>query len=1584
MWPYICQFIDKLFHETIEPAVKGAHSHLSTFSFTKIDMGDKPLRINGVKVYTENVDSRQIILDMQISFVGNTEIDVEIKKYFCRAGVKSIQLNGTMRVILEPLIGDMPIIGAVSLFFLRKPLLDINWTGITNILDIPGLNGLSDTVISDIICNYLVLPNRITVPLVGDVQLAQLRFPMPKGVLRIHFLEAQDLIGKDTFLKGMIKGKSDPYAVIHVGRHLFQTKTIKENLNPKWKEVFEALVYENPGQQLEVELFDEDPDKDDFLGSLMIDLAEVHKEQSVDEWFVLDEVATGKLHLKLEWLTLLPTPEKLDQVLASIKADKGQANDGLSSSLLIIYLDSARSLPSGKKVSSDPNPFVQLSVGHTTYESKSGKKVSSDPNPFVQLSVGHTTYESKVRYKTNEPVWEEAFTFLIHNPKRQELDIEIKDEKHACSLGTVNLPLINVMEAEEMTLTQRFPIKSSGPNSTLKLKLALRILSLDSQQKSVSLDSQQKSGQPSLVQVKKSPNFTKDGKKAQPTVSGKTDSNLPATASTSSVDINRKPESYENPGASSSSSQRLVDLNKSSSNLNIASYPGSPTHLSAKEATPSIASDISHPYATQELRQRLRHMQNGTAPPHMPLGQVQLTVRHSSQRNRLIVVVHACRNLIAFSEAGSDPYIRMYLLPDKRRSGRRKTAVVKKTLNPVYDETFDFNVSLIEVHRRTLDVAVKNSGGFLSKDKGLLGKKDRSDPFDLDELLQEFPKKQKEELWENLGKLLTDVLLEFPMEKWSCEIDEDSADEMEVEGSADLKQTMSVIEGVIMVACASVRVIDEDVTYGALLECAIILNGILDALPKSQLFLQISIQRLCESWWEKGLEGKEELGKTAFLMLLEKSLLIKNSARNSEVRANAALLFTEAFPVRDPSFDNEVMDSEIQRQFEVLFSLLEDPQPLVRSTGVLGVCRIATKYWDMIPPTILTDFLKKLIDLASDVSSADVRCSVFKCMAMVTENKLSHPLLEQLLPALKNSLHDNSEKVRVAFVDLLQKIKAVRAAKFWKVCPMEHLLARLETDSRPVGRRIVNLLFNSFLPVNQSEEVWCERCVTLIQMNPMAARKFYQYAHEHTAPTNIAKLMLTIRRCLNACIQRTAREDQDDVENSNKENTSVLEHVLSINDTASMASLLEITVILWRSIRKSLEMNKEALAYTTSKFASVLPGYFRVFKEDRCIVPLILLASFMPAAAVPTFSCGVVSKLRSLEKGATENQYSSLIDCLCQWGQVGHVLEVITDWLTEAMPLKQYNTDERTYLLLLENTAAWTIEKVLPFLINPICEDEASEQKTLVAKQAVEACLTVCKDVIMVGLADPEFQGQILQFSLTVLQAERGYMCLPLLLSVLKEITENCLALTVQNQNEDLLVLLNIAQNVFQKTLETAARRLRKQREEALQLLHAAHVMLADFINVVQDWHAANVLVLHGVFSTILAAVLVELSHYLQKISHAKELTPPETVQDLPPLSSTLLAIIMKSPSLIRSFLSELNESVDSEAVEGVVGLTAVLCILTVVRQGKCKGSDIKSSAASVHIKLQKYYEVVADASDSIERAIYESALKIGNDILQP
>uniref|UniRef100_A0A673LVR2 Extended synaptotagmin-2-like n=1 Tax=Sinocyclocheilus rhinocerous TaxID=307959 RepID=A0A673LVR2_9TELE len=688
MWPYVCQFVEKLFKETIEPAIKEANAHLSTFGFIKIDLGDQPLRINGVKVYSENVDKRQIIMDLQISFVGNTEIDVDVKRYYCRAGIKSIQLHGVLRVILEPLLGSMPLVGALSLFFLKKPLLDINWTGLTNILDIPGLKGFSDHMIQDIISTYMVLPNRITVPLIDEVELAQLRFPMPKGVLRIHFLEAQNLEVKDTYLGGLIKGKSDPYGMLLVSNQLFRSKTIKECLHPKWNEVYEALVYEHSGQHLEIELFDEDPDKDDFLGSLIIDLSELHKEQKVDEWFDLEEVATGKLHLRLEWLSLYPSAEKLDQVY--------MIKHTLAKLFIISFLSSSFALFSillgikEHKVECFLFIFVQ----------QSGKKVSIDPNPFVKLTVGRKMYTSKVRYKTSEPLWEEAFPFLINNPHTQELEIEVRDSKHKCSLGSMRVALGSLLKEVDMTLNQQFPLQNSGPNSTLKLKMALRV--------GVSL--------PSVRVRHTSQNNTCVSPQPQTATST---SNSTVIQPSHNPSCTLAPDTPQGKTGLDGSPVRIAEAGCSVSSLEISSLH---KHQSHRDSTSSLASDISLPSATLELQQRLQQLQNGSGLSQYPLGEVQLTIRHSSQRNKLIVVVHACRNLIALTKDGLDPFIRLYLLPDKSRSGRRKTSTLKKTLNPIYDQSFEFSVSIVELHRRTLDVAVKNGGGLLSKHKVLLGK----------------------------------------------------------------------------------------------------------------------------------------------------------------------------------------------------------------------------------------------------------------------------------------------------------------------------------------------------------------------------------------------------------------------------------------------------------------------------------------------------------------------------------------------------------------------------------------------------------------------------------------------------------------------------------------------------------------------------------------------------------------------------------------------------------------------------------------------------------------------------------------------
>ncbi|XP_070823918.1 extended synaptotagmin-1 [Chaetodon trifascialis] len=448
-WPFIGQYLEKLLVETIAPAIRASSIHLQTLSFTKVNIGDKAVKVVGVKAHTEH-DKRQVMLDLYLSYAGDVEINVEIKKYFCKAGVKGVQLHGKLRVILEPLIGDVPLVGAITMFFIRRPKLDINWTGLTNLLDIPGLNAMSDTMIMDAIASHLVLPNRLTVPLVADLHVAQLRSPLPRGVVRIHLLEAEDLTAKDTVIKGLIDGKSDPYAVLRVGTQIFTSHHVDSNLNPQWREMYEVIVHEVPGQELEVEVFDKDPDQDDFLGRVKVDLDIVKKARVVDDWFNLKDVSSGSIHLRLEWLSLLSSADRLSEVIQKNQNLTSKTADPPSAAILAIYLDQAHELPM--------------------------RKGNKDPSPMVQISVQDTTKESKTCYGTNSPVWEDAFTFFIQDPRKQDIDIQVKDDDRALSLGSLTIPLIRLLATPELTMDQWFQLENSGSASRIYIKFVLRVM----------------------------------------------------------------------------------------------------------------------------------------------------------------------------------------------------------------------------------------------------------------------------------------------------------------------------------------------------------------------------------------------------------------------------------------------------------------------------------------------------------------------------------------------------------------------------------------------------------------------------------------------------------------------------------------------------------------------------------------------------------------------------------------------------------------------------------------------------------------------------------------------------------------------------------------------------------------------------------------------------------------------------------------------------------------------------------------------------------------------------------------------------
>uniref|UniRef100_A0A3B3BD34 Non-SMC condensin II complex, subunit G2 n=1 Tax=Oryzias melastigma TaxID=30732 RepID=A0A3B3BD34_ORYME len=752
------------------------------------------------------------------------------------------------------------------------------------------------------------------------------------------------------------------------------------------------------------------------------------------------------------------------------------------------------------------------------------------------------------------------------------------------------------------------------------------------------------------------------------------------------------------------------------------------------------------------------------------------------------------------------------------------------------------------------------------------------------------------------------------------------------------------------------------------------------------------------------------------------------NAANFEVRANATFLFTEAFPVHDPEQSKENIDMSIQKQLDTVMGLLDDPHPTVRSSATLGVCKILAKYWELLPPAIITDFLKKLVtELAADSSSPDVRCSVFKCLPLVLDNHLSHPLLEKLLPTSKYSLHDNSEKVRIAFLDMLIKVKAVRAAKFWDVCSMDHLMARLAIDSQSVSKRIVDLLFKSFFPVNESEKEWCSRCITLIQMNPMAARKFYQFAYKHTAPTNIIKLMLVIRRSLNSCIQ--VNSDMMDINDSNKEN-SIAPPVNLGQDMALVAGLLEVVVILWRSVEKALKHNEEAYKYTSAKFGNVMSKYFQAFEDERATSPLIKLASFLPPAAVPTFSCGVLSRLRKMDSGASPAQYSQLLDCICSWGQAADILELITDWLSASLPKQAGKEASRRKVRIQESVEAKpdlalayledlfshtaTRDKVLALGEKPLkqlhtvlgnwksvlyshlsstteiqeCPSVETALKAftfhgrLGAHLQHNSFLTVCRDVILVDLSDEKFYSEILHLCSIVLLSDGGYQCIPAVLLILKEVASSKVPEDKnpdqENEEDATAVILGVVANIFQKIIEVLAKRVRKDPDGGKQLCLSAVTGMRDFLQVAQTWDREP---LSGVLSTLFAIIIVENRRILQKIAHPEEVIAPQSVDEMPPLSNTLLSVILKSAQITKSFLTEVGSSLDSEAISNLTELAAVLHVLAVIKGAKGSEAGVKSAAVSIQQQIHKHAISDEDGGE-IQRAIYDSSVKTLNEIL--
>lgn len=238
---------------------------------------------------------------------------------------------------------------------------------------------------------------------------------------------------------------------------------------------------------------------------------------------------------------------------------------------------------------------------------------------------------------------------------------------------------------------------------------------------------------------------------------------------------------------------------------------------------------------------------------------------------------------------------------------------------------------------------------------------------------------------------------------------------------------------------------------------------------------------------------------------------------NAIVRAQSTIIFFDAFPLQASDSNASESDAIMQKQFDLLISLLKDNDHRVRAAAASGVCHILSQYWEALPNSTTRKILSFIVGtLGFDKSSVNVRLSVVNGLNVVLEQPLSHNVLKGLLPLLANTIHDDSERVRVAFINLLDKIKGIRGMHFYDIVQIEQLLQRLSEDAhRPlVCKAMTKLLLNSFYPQNDGEKgsaiEQTRRCIKLIRENAVAAEVFYFHFHEFCSVGNAAKLCVVL------------------------------------------------------------------------------------------------------------------------------------------------------------------------------------------------------------------------------------------------------------------------------------------------------------------------------------------------------------------------------------------------------------------------------------------------------------------------------------------
>ncbi|CAH0522262.1 unnamed protein product [Peronospora belbahrii] len=396
-------------------------------------------------------------------------------------------------------------------------------------------------------------------------------------------------------------------------------------------------------------------------------------------------------------------------------------------------------------------------------------------------------------------------------------------------------------------------------------------------------------------------------------------------------------------------------------------------------------------------------------------------------------------------------------------------------------------------------------------------------------------------------------------------------------------------------------------------------------------------------------------------------------APNDSVRRQATILLFDNFPLRDPAFNNEMMDVTLQKQFDTFEELLGDSHPALRVAAIEGVSKVLSVYWELLPAETIRCFISKLVvDLVNDASSSTVRAAVFEGVQFILDNHNSHSILKPLLPMLAPLINDRNEKVRAEFCALLVRIKSIRNMHFYDVVPVNDLLCRMVLDrDRPLAcKQLVSLFLNSYFPQSVGGSSQVARCLALVRKNPEAAMVFYANVAEHVSAGSVCKLAALMLRCSLNFVSRRLKQPQE-FEDDDGDNDEEEEESFSV---VGQVVVLEVIGNLLKSVRVKVMSDarySECKGFLREQLkVESLEALLLAYSEDRtydqeALSSIWRIIGYLGDLSEPVLLKRLMESLMKMNETSNRKLLESMVDSMVQWEQLPLLVSKLAKFLKQ-------------------------------------------------------------------------------------------------------------------------------------------------------------------------------------------------------------------------------------------------------------------------------------------------------------------------------